>query len=123
MRPIPLEHRKIIDSDPYYKKSCLSGLKGHIEIHHAWIYAGKQISELWNYMPLLKDEHEEVHKNLALRNKVKFLSLQRVSMEELYKKYQKRNWEQEYEYLQKQNKRNTNTNNDRTLSAISGEIR
>lgn len=101
MRPIPLEHRKIIDSDPYYKKSCLSGLKGHIEIHHAWIYAGKQISELWNYMPLLKDEHEEVHKNLELRNKVKFLSLLRVSMEEIKKKYPRRNWEQEYKYLQK----------------------
>jgi len=108
MRPIPLNHRQIIGSDPYFQRSCLSGLKGRfinkIVIHHSFIYAGKQINELWAYMPLLNSEHEEVHRNLALRNRVKFLSLQRADMEEVKKKYPKRNWRQEYKYLQKYDK-------------------
>lgn len=110
MRPIPLSHRKIIDSDPYYKKSCLSGKKkdfaNKIVIHHAWEYAGKQISELWNYCPLLESEHspysgtESVHNSKRLNDKVKLIALARVPLQELKMKYPKKNWEQEIKKIE-----------------------
>jgi len=104
MKAIPIAHRKIINSNPYYKRSCLSGKPGtyndKIVIHHSWIYK-EQISELWNYMPLLESEHEEVHRNLELRERVKLLSLERADIKELLIKYPKKNWEQEYNYLSK----------------------
>ncbi len=104
MNPIPQKHRKIINSDPYYKVSCISGKRGDfydpIEIHHAWIYGGKQISELWNYMPLKQSEHEEINGgNQEIKNKVKLLSIQRAGLKELKEKYPKRNWIQEYNFL------------------------
>lgn len=105
MRPIPLEHIKIINSEPYYKKSCLSGLNGtwndRIVIHHPWLYAGKQINEIWAYMPLLDSEHEELSKNLVMRNKVKLLSLQRADLKEIQKKYPRHDWKTVYNYLNK----------------------
>lgn len=103
MRPIPIKHRKIINSDPYFKKSCLSQEYGTYEnrivIHHTWIYGGKQINELWAYMPLTNDEHENL--DLETREKIKWLSLQRVDIKDLLGKYPKYPWEREYNYLSK----------------------
>jgi len=110
MRPIPTQHKKIIATDPYFRVSCLSGEFGkrndRIVIHHPWIYAGKQINEVWAYMPLLNSEHENL--NLELRNKIKYLSLLRVDINEVKSKYPRHNWDQEFKYLKKMYGGNTN---------------
>lgn len=60
MRPIPASHKAIIDSDKYYKTCARrrdGGCAGRITIEHAIIYAGRQIAELWNYVPLCERHH------------------------------------------------------------------
>lgn len=103
MRAIPQAHKKIINTDPYYKKSCLSGKLGTYEnrivIHHPWLYGGKQINELWAYMPLTNDEHENLDRET--KDKIEWLSLQRADIKELFTKYSKYPWEQRYNYLSK----------------------
>ena len=60
MRPINPKLRKIIDEDKYYKTCARSkdgGCGGRITIEHALIFAGKQIDELWNLIPLCERHH------------------------------------------------------------------
>jgi hypothetical protein len=60
MRPIPPTHKKVIDSDPFFKKCarCIDGgCAGRITIEHALIYGGRQIAELWAYVPLCEYHH------------------------------------------------------------------
>lgn len=60
MRPIPLNHRKVIDTDEYYRK-CVryheGTCRGRITIEHALIFGSRQIAELWNYVPLCAYHH------------------------------------------------------------------
>ncbi len=58
MQPIPPKHRKLIDADPYFKKCCVCGKVG-VQIHHVFNYSGRQIIEMWNYMPVCKECHDE----------------------------------------------------------------
>lgn len=105
MNPIPLKHRKIIETDPYFKFSCLSGKKGtyndRIVIHHAFEYAGKQISEMWNYCPLLESEHSpysaspSVHNSKKVNDTVKMIALRRGGLESVKKLFPKKDWESE----------------------------
>jgi hypothetical protein len=102
MRPIPQNHRKIINTDPYFKVSCLSGKRAdfanRIVIHHAWQYAGQQINELWNYCPLLESEHSpysgspSAHNSKQVNDKVKLIALQRTTIEYLQTKFPKKDW-------------------------------
>jgi len=60
MRPIPQKLRRIIDTDPYYRVCARAkdgGCQGRITIEHAFIYAGKQINELWALIPLCWFHH------------------------------------------------------------------
>lgn len=105
MRPIPLKHRKIIDSDPYFKISCLSSKRpffgDRIVIHHAWAYAGKQINEMWNYCPLLESEHSpystrpSAHNSKEINDKVKLISLSRTNLSYLKQAFPKKDWDSE----------------------------
>ena len=105
MQPIPQKHRKLIDSDPYFKRSCLSNIPAQsgnrIVIHHAWIYAGKQICEMWNYCPLLESEHDaqssspSAHNSKEINDRVKLIAVSRVDLAELKIKYPKKDWELE----------------------------
>ncbi len=109
MQPIPQKHRKIIGTDPYYKQSCLTGKKARvgdrIVIHHAWEYAGKQISELWNYCPLLDSEHSpyskipSVHNNHEMKEKVQLIAMEKAGLKNLVINYPKKNWAQIYKFL------------------------
>lgn len=107
MRPIPPAHRKIIDSDPYYRKCCLTGeTAGKIDLHHSFEYKGSQISELWAYMPIISRKHspqgdaDSVHRCKVTMEKVQYLSLLRATEADL-KKYPKKNWKQLFSYLSK----------------------
>ena len=104
-RPISLTHRKIINSDPYFKVSCLSGKRAdsvnRIVIHHAWEYAGRQINELWNYCPLLESEHSpysgspSAHNDKKVNDRVKLIALARADLDDLKKRFPKKDWDGE----------------------------
>lgn len=60
MRKIPDKHKTLISTDPFYRKCCLEFLgdcDGRITIEHALIHAGRQISEMFNYVPLCEFHH------------------------------------------------------------------
>lgn len=109
MRPIPEKHKIIIDSDPYFERCCLTGYhksQVKIDIHHAWDYAGRQINELWAYMPIWNRKHnyngdpDAVHRSQETKEYVQYLSLLRATPEDLAK-YPKKNWQQIRIYLEK----------------------
>lgn len=60
MPNIPLKHRKLIDADPKYRTCARKDegdCAGRITIEEACLYAGKQIKEMWNYLPLCEKHH------------------------------------------------------------------
>ena len=69
---IPPKIREIISNDPYYKKCARHNqdCDGRITIEHVFLYAGRQISDLWNLIPLC-ERHHSVGKylNSGLLNK------------------------------------------------------
>ncbi len=91
MRPIPAKHRKIISEDPYYKtcaRKADGGCWGRITIEHVFIYAGRQISELWNYLPLCWFHH--LAEGLDKRKNER-IAISRATPEDLAK-YPRKNW-------------------------------
>jgi len=97
MRPISTKHKEIINSDPYYKVCARKNddCGGRRTIEHSLIYAGKQIAELWNYIPLC-----ERHHGLGQFSDCKFLrkdineklALQRATREEIAENYPRLLW-------------------------------
>ncbi len=101
MRTIPANHRKKIDSDPYFKKCLFCSNKP--QIHHNFTYARQQISELWNYVPLCVLHHtgeKGVHKFRETKEKVDLHVLLKMTPLDMAK-YSKRNWELDKQYLLK----------------------
>ena len=90
MRPISPKYRKIINEDPYYRVCSKLGsdCNGRITIEHAFIYAGKQIDEMWNFVPLCYYHH--LGKGLDKRFNQK-VALSRATPEDLAK-YPRKNW-------------------------------
>jgi len=92
MRPIPLKHRRQIDSDPYYETCARANgdCRGRITIEHAFIYAGRQINEMWAYVPLCWRHHlgDLLDKKINER-----LAVSRATPEDL-EKYPRRDWSQ-----------------------------
>ena len=89
MRPISSKNKAIIDSDPYYKVCArhLDGsCDGRITIEHALIFRGKQIDELWNFVPLC-EYHHAVGKYQDGGNLIKeinvWIALNRATVDEL----------------------------------------
>lgn len=109
MKPIPQKHRKIINTDPFFKQSCLTGKKAtlgdRIVIHHSFCYAHGQINEMWNYCPLLDSEHSpysqkpSVHNSKDIENRVQLIAIERAGLEYLKANFPKKNWAQLYKYL------------------------
>ena len=56
MRPIPLNQREIIDQERDTFGSCILCSR-HPEIDHVFLFARKQIAELWNYVPICTRHH------------------------------------------------------------------
>ncbi len=92
MRAIPPKHRKLIDESKYFKKCARAsegGCMGRITIEHVFIYAGRQISEMWNYLPLCWRHHLG---DLFDKRVNEGIAISRATTEDL-KKYPRRNWE------------------------------
>ncbi len=103
MQPIPQKHRKLIDQDTYYKSCVICGSR-EVEIHHVFIYSGRQISDMWNYQPVCRKHHAEgtPHNNKykkTTRDKLELLCLERVDTMYLMANYPKRPWVQLKKYL------------------------
>ena len=99
MRPISPRFRKMIDADPYFK-TCVRAhegdCSGRITIEHVFIYQGRQIDEMFNFLPLCW-RHHLVDNNKRYNE---FKSLQRATEDELAK-YPKKDWKQLKKYLDK----------------------
>ncbi len=95
MRPIPARHKEIINSDPYYEVCARMNeeCEGRMTIEHAFTYAGRQISEMWNYVPLCWYHHLGLGLN---KRKNREIAVSRATSKEL-SKYPNLNWK-EYEH-------------------------
>lgn len=104
MRIISQKNKEIINSDDFYRKCvrCFeNNCRGRITIEHAWLYAGKQIDELWNFIPLCTFHHnlEEYVSSGQMDKQVnQLVALLRATPEDL-KKYPRVDWEQEKKRL------------------------
>lgn len=90
MRPISQKFRKQFDTTPYFKVCARKNgtCDGRITIEHAFIYAGRQIDELWNFVPLCWHHHL----GAGLDKKInECLALKRATSEDLIK-YPRKNW-------------------------------
>lgn len=94
MRPISKKNRRAIDEDPYFK-ICVrrgEGCDGRITIEHAFIYAGRQVDELWAFVPLCWRHHlgDGFVKEIG-----QFKALDRLSnkeIEKIQKQYDRVDW-------------------------------
>ena len=97
MRPISPKLKKQID----FKCSILGGR--FEQLHHTFIYSGRQIDELWAFAPLTVEQHKAVDDDEKLKCKVKFILLDNAKkaglFPEIKAKYPRNNWDQEYNYL------------------------
>jgi hypothetical protein len=107
MRPISQKNKDILATDPYYKK-CARADEGDcssvITIEHSILYAGRQIDDLWNLLPICEYHHavnkymdcgkmnKEKHEWLALRQappeaREKYYKIDWSKLDRLNKKY------------------------------------
>lgn len=93
MRKISKKVKDILLADPFMKKCCIGGMcEGRIEFHHVWIYAGRQIDEVWAIMPACHFHHSKAS-NPIIKAKFEAASLKRVADGDLLK-YPKKDWAQ-----------------------------
>jgi hypothetical protein len=104
MVPIAPKDKEIISTDPYYKKCARAedgGCAGRITIEHACTYAGKQIAELWNYVPICEYHHGVLSfqdRGDLIKEKNVWIALNQATDEELNKFY-KSDFKQRKQYL------------------------
>lgn len=100
MRPIPQNLRKIIENDSFYRICCLRSYRceGKIEIHHNFIYSGRQQNYLFCLLPLCQ-YHHKIEKSPKFRDDLDRIMLRRTTLEFLIKTFPKRDWIQLNNYL------------------------
>lgn len=94
MRPIPPKLREELASLPRMKRcACaeLGGCSGRIEWHHVWIYAGRQINELWAIVGACNKHHEMVGTEPIVKKAFEVYSLQLATAADLAK-YPRKPW-------------------------------
>lgn len=84
-------------ADPYYARCARwSGqCEGRITLEHAWIYAGKQINEIWAIIPLCWFHHLGAGLNKEFNQ---YLSIVRATPAD-FAKYSRFDWVQRRRYL------------------------
>lgn len=104
MRAITSDIRRVIDTDPYYKRCARwrdGGCSYHITMEHALIYAGRQVNEVWAIIPLCTYHHAvneyQDGGDLQKRKNV-WIALNRASDQDL-DKYSRANYKTEREKL------------------------
>ena len=95
MRAIPPKQRKEINDNDWYRECKYPGCASkQVEIHHCCQYSGRQIAELWNYVPLCHEHHSSKEG----RDWAELLAITRMTEEDRMK-YNKRDWLQRAKYL------------------------
>ncbi len=87
MRPIPQKLRNELENDIFYKRCCVTGEpigKVHIEWHHNFIFANKQVNERWCILPLW-DEVHKIEKTKKVKERLNWIMLNRATDKELEK--------------------------------------
>lgn len=102
MRPIPPAHRREIANNDWYRHCIICG-GNQITIAHIFQYGGKQISEMWNYLPLCVQCHAKstphnVNYIPATRYYVEWYTVLRMTPADR-QQYPKTNWLQLKKYL------------------------
>lgn len=92
MRPISAKNKDKINEDTYYSVCARKGAdcSGRITIEHAFIYASRQIDEIWNFVPLCWYHHLGAGMNKNINEKI---ALSKATDEDLAK-YPKKDWQQ-----------------------------
>lgn len=100
MRPIPQKMKNEMLGDPLYMK-CLRAeickdhaCQGRITLEHVWIYAGRQINEIWAIIPLCAYAHSvDLFQDRGILNKEinEWLSINRMTEEDM-QKYDRKDW-------------------------------
>lgn len=99
MNKIPPKLVSEMESDPFYKQCCITGLRNEkIEWHHNLIYAGKQVQAKFCILPLLKSVHRDIVKHKEICD---WIMLNRTTDEELEKYSKLINYKRERERLNK----------------------
>lgn len=96
MRPISPRVKNILNTDPFYKKCCITGRRD-VTMHHVWIYRMAQIDEAWAIVPLSASIHTS-HLPTEIRERCELISLIRATDEELAN-FPKKDWKQIKKYL------------------------
>lgn len=103
MRPIPPKLREEIASDPFMRMCIYRDInapnhdcKGGITWEHAWIIAGRQVNEAWAIVPCCWNHNVG---SAIVKSYNQYRALIRADIEDLKKRYPKRNWDQELKYL------------------------
>lgn len=101
MTPIPKALRAKLAHDPWYKHCVLAytnECQGHIQFHHVWIYAGRQIQEAWAILPVCEHHHDLVKKSRQVKENIEHISMCLATTNDLAK-YPKTDWVQVKHYL------------------------
>lgn len=97
MRPIPKNIKKQLENDPFMRKCVYTGETNDITWEHCWVYAGRQINEVWAIVPLARRLNTS-HPPKEVKDYCRWISLMRAKPSDLAK-YPKKNWEQEKKHL------------------------
>ena len=87
-----MKMRREMSEDRFYTVCCLRDMQceGRIEWHHVFIYAGKQINEIWAIVSACSFHHRNV---AEFKFKFEIVALSRATEEDL-KKYPRVDWDQ-----------------------------
>jgi hypothetical protein len=92
MRAISPKIKKILLADKFMEKCCICGSR-MVVFHHAVIFAGRQLDEVWAIVPVCDQHHKEAHSTKWRKAEVMNIAIGRATKEDLAK-YPKRDWEQ-----------------------------
>jgi hypothetical protein len=117
MKKIPLKLRKELSKDIFYKKCCLTGFtRFKIDFHHCFSFAGSQINEKWNILPVYWRKHspqgdkDSIHNCRETREKAELIALKRAD-KDVFKRFKKANLDKKLIYLEKKYAKKRISNN------------
>ena len=99
MRKIPEKLKKRLTGQPCALRNDKFGAcTGRIQLHHVWIYAGRQINEPWAILGACEGHHERVKQERRVKEAFEKISLEYATLDQLAK-YPRKEWKQLKKYL------------------------
>lgn len=106
MGPIPEKLRRRLSNEPHMRSCTLCGSKNELEWHHALNYARRQINEWYAILALCRNCHRGDFGTIKPEAKI-WCELWAINrgLADLVKKYPRRNWAWEKNWLEQKVKR------------------